>query len=368
MPTALTTIGSQGRIRPWFALPEFRRVFISDTIRQCVLFLGIKTGGVFRPRATAFIVSIHEHGLGFRYLVTAEHVVAKLLTSGHEIFVRSNTFDGKALEESLGSAVWHFPPEAQRRATDVAVIPIDFKPEEEFVSIPLTGDGSMFVNDVLLKEHSIGIGSEVLVVGLFRSHYGANKNVPIVRVGNIAMMRGEPVRTEYCGHTDAYLIEARSISGLSGSPVFVQAQLYETPEGTRISIPLMKDMISNKLAALPHAGDITFLLGLMHGHFDVQNLNEDVVLDSDTGSTHGIHTGIGVVIPVEKITETIFQPELADMRKKVAEELLKSGAAKADAAEVESVVSPPSNGANPTHREDFTRLVGAAARKPLQED
>jgi len=29
---------------------------------------------------------------------------------------------------------------------------------------------------------------------------------------------------------------------------------------------------------------------------------------------------------------------------------------------------PPANGENPTHREDFMRLVGAAARKPEPKD
>ena len=29
--------------------------------------------------------------------------------------------------------------------------------------------------------------------------------------------------------------------------------------------------------------------------------------------------------------------------------------------------APPANGENPTHREDFTRLVGAAARKLERE-
>jgi hypothetical protein len=50
-------------------------------------------------------------------------------------------------------------------------------------------------------------------VGLFSEHQGAERNIPIVRVGNIAAMPEEPVLTTSWGAIDAYLIEARSIGG-----------------------------------------------------------------------------------------------------------------------------------------------------------
>ena len=59
----------------------------------------------------------------------------------------------------------------------------------------------------------------------------------------------------------------------------------------------------------------------MHGHFDVENLTEDVVTE-DADGTRGIHTGIGVVIPVEKIIETLNQPELIEKRRKDARDHL----------------------------------------------
>ena len=45
------------------------------------------------------------------------------------------------------------------------------------------------------------------------------------------MMTGEPVWTCYCGYTDAYLIEAMSIRGLSGSPVFINIGELGLSEG-----------------------------------------------------------------------------------------------------------------------------------------
>src|SRR5262249_20043949 len=107
---------------------------------------------------------------------------------------------------------------------------------------------------------TIGLGAQIAIVGLFRSHYGKNRNVPIVRVGNISALPGEPVFTRYTGYISAYLVEARSISGLSGSPVFV----FQNE-----AVMLAKTL--NGSAPKQQAA----LLGLMHGHFDVPNLNED---------------------------------------------------------------------------------------------
>jgi hypothetical protein len=50
-------------------------------------------------------------------------------------------------------------------------------------------------------------------------HTGDLKNVPIVRVGNLASYPSEQIQTRAFGRMEAYLIEARSIGGLSGSPV-----------------------------------------------------------------------------------------------------------------------------------------------------
>lgn len=280
-------------------------MFVSDFVRQSVLFLGNKDAKTskFHPRATAFVVSIHEGGIGFRFIVTAEHAIAGFSKKGWDIYVRSNLINGGIREDNWVNGRWYCHPNVG--STDVALAPIDFNPDEEFKSILLRTDGSMASQggisgtSEVLQEKKIGLGDEVFIVGLFRSHYGLQRNVPILRVGNLAMMKGEPVKTDYCGYTEAYLVEARSISGLSGSPVFIHVPLFE-----------------------PRGGTVTqfFLLGLMHGHFDIQNLNEDTVVDTEAETTRGINSGIGVVIPVEKILETIDQPELAKMRKEIIKE------------------------------------------------
>jgi hypothetical protein len=113
------------------------------------------------------------------------------------------------------------------------------------------------------------------------------------------------------GSIEAYLIEARSIAGVSGSPVFVNVP--ETLPIGFIPDPRFKG----------DPEDINWLrydfLGLVHGHFDLATLNEDSVID-DSSEAKGINSGIGVVVPALKVMETLYQPELKAFRVQKAAE------------------------------------------------
>ena len=41
------------------------------------------------------------------------------------------------------------------------------------------------------KKEGIGLGDEVIISGLFVKHHGRQRNVPIIRVGNVAAMPEE---------------------------------------------------------------------------------------------------------------------------------------------------------------------------------
>jgi hypothetical protein len=61
-------------------------------------------------------------------------------------------------------------------------------------------------------------------MGLFSEHPGGDHNEPIARFGNIALMPAEKVTVDVgdsTAHIRAYLVEARSWGGHSGSPAFV---------------------------------------------------------------------------------------------------------------------------------------------------
>jgi hypothetical protein len=156
----------------------------------------------------------------------------------------------------------------------------------------------------IIAKHRIGIGDEVFITGLFVTHSGTERNIPILRVGNIAAVPEEAVKTPM-GAMEAYLIEARSIGGLSGSPVFVYLDPIRQGAGPKGSI-----LVSSGEDPI---GGSFFLLGLIHGHYDVP-----VVLDLDGADglrDKAVNMGIAIVVPVTRIIETINQPERVAFRK-----------------------------------------------------
>lgn len=75
------------------------------------------------------------------------------------------------------------------------------------------------------------------MTGLYRNHYGAQRNIPVVRSEIIAARREEPIETAL-GPMDAYLVEVRSIGGLSGSPAYAVSGLHRlSAETNKVYVP-----------------------------------------------------------------------------------------------------------------------------------
>jgi hypothetical protein len=316
-------------------------VNISEDTRKCVAFLGARRKGKFVPLATVFFVSYTQGQHQFNHIVTAEHVVSGILTKGEEMWMRANVVGGDTAEIPIPPHAFFFHPNADNEPTDVAVAPIGTgyvnQTSGETIQLDvrafaLNGENS-FAPTEEFKEKHMGLGKEIVTVGLFRSHYGHNRNIPVIRVGNIAAKPEEPVFTKYTGYIDAYLVEARSIAGLSGSPVFaiIDSSLYFSSV-----LAARKELEGQKVA----------LVGLMHGHFDVKNLNEDVITEDGSAS---VHTGMGVVVPTKKIIETLEHPDLIKARKDLVASLRSESGKTADLA---LDADPQASDENPTRREE----------------
>lgn len=318
---------------------------IPTNLKNTVVFLGIMEGKTFRPKATAFFVGVDTKYGGILHLVTAEHVIAGLISKGHkEVFVRTGMDDFPISPLPLSG--WFFHPDAERNSVDVAVTPVGVRgtTRADIEVLPIDA----FVTPQNIADRGWDVGDEIVVIGLFRNHYGRTKNIPIVRVGSLAAIPDEPVKTKW-GFIDAYLIELHSIGGLSGSPVFI----HHPP------VIIRKDGQAQVIT-----GPRLNLLGVMQGHFDIPNLREDAVVDD--GANGSINTGIGVVVPAHKIIETLNQPDMKNERDVLIAKSERE-AATLDSLPIEEA-SPRANDANPNHRVDFTRLVSAAARKPAPKD
>ena len=86
---------------------------------------------------------------------------------------------------------------------------------------------TMFANPGIIEAKNLGVGDEVFIAGLFTRAIGQARNLPIIRMGTVAMMPDEKILF-HKKMIDAYLIESRSIGGLSGSPVFIR-ETISTP-------------------------------------------------------------------------------------------------------------------------------------------
>jgi hypothetical protein len=230
-------------------------------------------------------------------------------------------------------------------SVDVAVLSLNDFPDDFNQMFFLT---RAFATGDILKKARIEVGEEVFLTGLFSNHYGLKRNIPIVRVGNIAALPDEPIETDW-GSVDAYLVEMRSIGGLSGSPVFAQTveedylrkfqtdgpAYYLSTNTITVGEPLPKaEPVKLELPSgwkmLPDSRMRSYcLLGLMHGHFDLPGSSEDSVVQDSSGKS--VNMGIGIVVPATKILEVLDHPKLKAERDAMAESYRRSHAATLDA-------------------------------------
>jgi hypothetical protein len=156
----------------------------------------------------------------------------------------------------------------------------------------------MFVTPEVISEWDIGPGAELCFPGLFKPHIGESVNVPIMRMGHISAMPGDPLRLENWPPMRAYLAEARSIGGLSGSPVFWQ-------RGTVHKTNL-------------YGGYLHYLLGLVHGHYDTEHAmdSSDARLSQDA-LRKSVNMGIAIIAPAADIRTALESPQLKQRRDEI---------------------------------------------------
>lgn len=296
---------------------------LPDDVQKSVVFLGrwkYEDNGSqsFHPEGTGFLVASESTslpGFSMTYLVTARHV-ADLVEP--DVVVRFNRKDGSADLVEIEGIKWFTHP--TDKSVDVAVLPWFPPNEADFNCLPRR---NTFLSDEKINSKGIGAGDETYTVGLFNPVIGRQKNRPIVRTGHVAMSPPEQVPvSDWAKPTiEAFLIEMRSLGGLSGSPVFVQRSIEVQPtEGT---------------GRVPLAAGAIFLLGLMHGHWSVPKKSIDYPGDEDSAVM--LSSGIAIVVPSMRIAEVIDQPELVRLLSETEKETLSKNPAILDGASPQAV-------------------------------
>jgi hypothetical protein len=268
-------------------------MLVPDEVRKCVAFVVYQAPDGLKVAGTAFFVGIEvpDFGGAFQFAVTAKHVIEQIKKRSVDgkVYLRMNFKNEPASLVHTSIDGWLYHPSDS--SVDVAVSPFLFSEKFDHLYYPV----SSFATKEVIEKEKIGLGDEVFLAGMFYGHLGKKRNIPIVRVGNIAAMPEEPVDTDI-GEIEAYLVESRSISGLSGSPVFVHLGVIR---------PNWEDK-GGHLKMFSGVGRF-YLLGLMHGHFDKPISQEDTVVEDDVRQER-VNMGIAVVVPATKILEVIHQP------------------------------------------------------------
>jgi len=274
--------------------------YIPNDLLKCVVFIGYRQAdGKDKFAGSAFWISRpgpEDIANEYRpaYLVTAAHVieeVKKNLPPGdYRVRIRVNRkTEGQDPWIDTPLPSWKTHPDP---AVDLAVLKIGLDKTLDHFAWPTEG----FVSAQSIEDdgRQIELGDELFCAGLFWPHKGERKNIPIVRMANVAALRGEPVLNRDGHLMDAYLVESRSIGGLSGSPVF-------------IDVLTAKAAFVGKHAYLKGKDSFKFrLIGVMHGHFDWPDVEPDAVAD-DGKEEIGVNMGIAIVVPAEKIMEVLEQ-------------------------------------------------------------
>lgn len=240
------------------------------------------------------------------YAVSNAHVARKYP------IIRLNTVAGDTdiLEPDRDQWIQH--PDGD----DLMVAPLDLPPDK-YGYAAINSESFVCRDDTVT---SVGAGDDTFMVGRFINHAGTQRNTPSLRFGSIAMLPFEKVKLG--NHMqEAFLVEMRSISGFSGSPVFVYR-----PTAAEIEIP-PTDYDSAGVPITRFAltvedlmGEIEFL-GIDCGHVPKF---EKVVNGAGTPHPQGwridTNTGMAVVIPAWRLMDLLNTPRLVMQRKEKDEQ------------------------------------------------
>jgi hypothetical protein len=251
-------------------------------------------------------LAVAEREASILYAVTNEHVI----TDGFH-WVRMNRKGGAPATFKLSAETWALHPEGD----DLAVCAVGLSEEYLYQAVPARM--LLLESNLASRYVPVGPGDDAFFVGRFVSHEGSIRNTPTVRFGNIAMMPHEPIERKGKADQLSYLVEARSLSGYSGSPVFV----YEPGADAIAEATYETTEVSVELLPMERIG----LLGVGWGHFRTQfDPDHDVVVGLDKTTHIGWveqNSGMMGVVPAWRLADMLLSDEMKDKREEQAEDL-----------------------------------------------
>jgi hypothetical protein len=251
---------------------------IPDAALEGIVYLYpsvVNAGNESRFGGSGFLVmdpSLMIPDWGILYAVTNAHVI-----EGGSTVIRLNTKDGGFDTFDYTDQQWILHPDRD----DIAICPMETLNPTRHMHKELTPE--MLLKRQEIDAFRIGPGDDIFVVGRFKNSQGKMRNIPSVRFGNIAQMPIEPIeqgRVFGKFQQESFLVEARSVSGFSGSPVFLILHASASRQDPEFRL----------------STDVFRLLGIQWGYIqDWEPVRDSAEKPVDTGLQVRLNTGMMAV-------------------------------------------------------------------------
>jgi hypothetical protein len=282
--------------------------------RKCIVFLGYPDWdngpNAFRCEGTGFLL-LYKGGF---HLVTARHVAELLGDVGWA--TRVNRLDGSCSLIEAENMPWVFHPDD---TVDVAICGLMLSRIDGYDFLYIDGEILLLQADQEVSADWVEVGDMCYTVGLWRLMEGKERNLPIVHTGHVARLAGEeriPVRAKNKPGgkewVDGYLVEAQTLRGLSGSPVFIRPSIRLSIDANRHDPFGTQDEKLELLAYHEHVK----LLGLWQAAWDAP---AGEILTAEQGRQNTVPVGMGIIVPSSKIIEVLELPAMYKKRKRMKE-------------------------------------------------
>ena len=273
---------------------------------RTVIFLF--TEGSQIPIGTGFIVGYPVPGrqdMVVPMVVTAKHVVG-----GHQKILgrftpKEGTIPIVVMYDLAGMRregdLWEHPDEG----VDIVAFRTAHFEQTEYVPIPL----QMLASVGTYKDEDIKPTDRVIFPCMLVNFMGSGRNYPVIRDGSIALIPDEPVPLRYTVGSKqvvtkqhVVLIDATSIPGASGSPVF----LWPGPRlrGNAFNV----------------GGTQPWLLGIMHGFFPALP-RELIEIEQSVEKGFAENSGIALIFPSWSLLEILQQEKVTERVKQLSGKL-----------------------------------------------
>lgn len=214
------------------------------------------------------------------YAVTNKHVVVK---SGAPV-VRINTTDGGVEAFDFDIDDW-----TAHSAADLAVVRVPYSDKKHYGPYLEVRD---VITNSRIRTFSFGLGDSVFSPGRFLNLTGQPRNQAVIRFGAVALMPSAKI-----GDEELILVEMRSRSGYSGSPVFI----YIDPLTSRYHPK--SENLPEKAQGRVMIGP--WLLGTHSGQ--IMAIGPEIKDEAP-------QTGMSTVVPVSKLEDLLYMEKLVDER------------------------------------------------------